>query len=107
MKILIDNLPLISAAVLHVITNIVYIIILIKTGKKDKIISLLKSEIMGLMEEAEKFLHYTGEEKRNYVFTRIKEFAIKNKINVEDTTLNNLIDTLIDFSKNVNARIKK
>lgn len=104
MKILIDFLPIIGACLSLIISHICYIIGLIKTKNKTKLLELLKSTIESLMTEAEKFTNYTGEEKRAYVFTRVKEFVSTKGLKVKDETIDTVINTLIDFSKKVNAK---
>lgn len=54
--------------------------------------------------EAEKFIHYSGKEKKNYVKTRINQFCIQNKIKYNDAAVDLLIEQAVSLTKKVNAR---
>ena len=57
----------------------------IKTENKLKI----SESIIPLIEEAEAFINYTGIEKKEFVTTRITQFALSNKITTNEKTTNN------------------
>lgn len=107
MKTFIDLLPIILPCIGILISNIVYLIALCKTSSREKILEILKSSILGFMEEAEKFINYTGEEKKQYVFTRVKEFVQTKGIKVKDELIEKYVETFIEFSKQVNAKVGK
>lgn len=91
---------------IYLITHLVYLITAFIKASKDKKLDLLKSTILGFMEEAEKFVHYSAEEKKNYVITRIKEFINNSHVKISDNQINSLIERFIDFSNNVNIKKK-
>ena len=82
------------------------IIAFVKASKSKKK-ELLKNALLVLMEDAEKFKNYSAEEKKQYVFTRAKEFINENNIKFSDSLLSALIERQIEFSNNVNVGKKK
>lgn len=63
----------------------------------------VKSVILDFMKQAEEFINYTGSDKKSWVITKTKEFCIKNSVKYDDELIESTIETLIDFSKKVNA----
>ena len=55
------------------------------------------------MEIAEQFTNYSGEEKKEYVMTRVNQFALENKIKFDSEAVNEKIEELIGLSKKVNG----
>ena len=62
------------------------------------------SSINKLVEEAEKFIGYSGAEKKQYVTTRINQFCIDNNIEYDITLVSSLIESAVNLTKTVNAR---
>lgn len=56
---------------------------------------------------AEKFIDYTGEDKKQWVTTYTKEKCIEKGIKYTDAEISNTIEDLISFSKHVNATDEK
>ena len=56
------------------------------------------------IEQAEKFVNYSPEEKHNYVLTRLKEI---NQTVFDELGLTNLINNLVAFTKSVNVNSEK
>lgn len=54
--------------------------------------------------EAEKFINYTGEEKKKYVMTRLNQYAIENNIKFNQIEMSNKIEELVELTKNVNIK---
>lgn len=79
---------------------------LIPTIKSKNYTQAINDAIIGakkFIEEAEQFKNYTGEEKFNYVLTRLK-LETENKFS--DETLATIIENLIDLTNNVNTSKK-
>lgn len=80
------------------------------TTTKQKITSAIQttSDIFNIvqtfMADAETYKNYDGHEKHQFVFTRVKDFAQKNKIEISDDLINELITTQAHFSKLVNNK---
>lgn len=106
-----ENLELYISFILTSITllstTITFLMKFIKNKKLNKILFGLKKvsdAIIPYIEEAETFIHYTGEEKKAYVITRTKELMIKNKITIDDKLINDTIEELVSLSKKVNNK---
>lgn len=109
-------LTIISTALGIIITVLGFSIRLIKNEKARKIAekakkiaddalkmtNFLKNGIV----EAEKFTHYTGEEKKNYVLTITNQFAIQNNIDFDKEEVGKQIDELVALTRQVNQREK-
>ena len=74
------------------------------TKKKLKNSYVLLDAVAPLMEIAETFINYSGEEKKEYVMTKLNQFAIENGITFDEQAVTNKIEELIGLSKNVNGR---
>lgn len=73
------------------------------TKKKLKNSYVLLEAVAPLMEIAEQFTNYSGEEKKEYVMTRVNQFALENKIKFDSEAVNEKIEELIGLSKKVNG----
>ena len=93
----------IGLACLSGISTIIYFVVVFTRANKEKKIEMLKNAMLGMMEEAEKFKNYTAEEKKQYVFTRAKEFILDQKLKFSDSQLSSVIERQIEFSNNVNV----
>lgn len=94
--------------ILGLITSIISIII--KYTKNIKIKNNLKNilgvieELIPLIEEAETFSSYSGEEKKEYVISRIYRKLNKEDIKIDEVKINEMIEKLVSFSKEVNYK---
>lgn len=92
---------------------ITFITFILKVIKKNKIIkksdglisvlSILEAEII----EAEKNTNYTGEEKKNYVLTRINQYMIDHNLKFNKEYIEAKLEELIELTKEVNINAKK
>lgn len=107
---MIDNLQLIislGAPLLGFFSTT--IIILKKYVKNSKLRKALeKSEeilnkIIPCVAEAENHLNFSGEEKKEYVMTKINQYAIENNITFDGEVISGKIEELIELSKKVNT----
>lgn len=107
---MIDNLKLIislGAPMLGFLSTT--IIVLKKYVKNNKLRKALeKSEeiinkIIPCVAEAENHLNYSGEEKKEYVMTKINQYAIENGITFDKEVISTKIEELIELSKKVNT----
>ena len=63
------------------------------------------SAILHFAQEAEKHKNYSSDEKLEYVLSRMIKYAVDNDFKIKDiNSLVNDINTLIEFSNNVNAK---
>lgn len=105
-----ENLELIvslaGTALSLFIACILFIVKIIRgyiTKKKLKNSYVLLEAVAPLMEIAEQFTNYSGEEKKEYVMTRVNQFALENKIKFDSEAVNEKIEELIGLSKKVNG----
>lgn len=59
------------------------------------------------VEEAEKFSHYTGAEKKNFVLTKLNQFSIDNHMKFDEEWVSSKVDEVISLTKKVNASENK
>lgn len=91
---------------LGLITSIISIVI--KYTKNIKVKNNLQNmlmiidEIIPLIIEAEEFLSYSGEEKKEYVVSRIFRKLNNCNIKIEEEKIDTIIEKLVDFTKEVN-----
>ena len=92
------------------ITFITMIFKLSKNIKERKVLEGLQElnkDIISLIEQAESFTNYTGEEKKEYVLTRVERLINNNKFKVNEEKVSEKIEELIELSNNVNVNKKR
>lgn len=99
---LLQNWETLTTAVIFIIVSIINFIKYIKAKDWNKV----KEEISNLISVAELHLNYTGEEKKEYVLTKINQFAIEHKIKFDGKKASKAIDDLVKITKEVNKREK-
>lgn len=57
-----------------------------------------------LVIQAEEFIHFKGAEKKEWVKTKINQYAIDHKLPYDEHEIDNMIEEFIHVSKNVNRR---
>lgn len=74
---------------------------------RDKKAAMTREQILKLLptviEQAERFMHYTGEEKKEYVLTRVNRFALDNGLPFDAAYVADKIEELVALSKQVNT----
>ena len=98
-----------SAALGLLITTVTFLSRFIKSAKaKKEAENLVKicNAIIPFIEEAEGYLNYNGEEKKQYVMTKANQYAIDNRIKFNVDIVSNKIDELVAFTQQVNKRTK-
>ena len=60
--------------------------------------------ILPYIEQAESYVHYSGEEKKEYVMTKANRYAIENDIAFDEDAVSEKVEELITLSKEVNAK---
>jgi len=92
------------------LSTITFLVKFIKNANTKKtLINFLNTleTIYPFIEEAEKFINYTGEEKKAYVMTKITQHNINNKTKVDQSKISDTIDELVRFTKQVNVKKTK
>lgn len=107
-----ETLELVIKIVPSVCAGITAVLSLILGVKQGKYKHLFKGEnakhfVMDILREAmttvENFANYTGEEKKEYVKTKVNQYCIENKIEYDAELTEENIEKLIEFSKGVNS----
>jgi len=74
----------------------------VKARNWNKVMEVLPK----LIAEAEHFTNYRGQEKKEFVKSRLAVFAIKNKIAFDETRFEEAIDNIVKLTREVNKRDK-
>lgn len=86
-----------------------FLIPLVKSVKaKNKLMALkrLSSVLQSLIMDAEQFVNFSGEEKKEYVLTKANRYAIENNIPFDESAVDNEIEKIVNLSKNVNVGLR-
>lgn len=60
--------------------------------------------ILPYIVQAESYVHYSGEEKKEYVMTKVNQYAIENRIAFDKQAVSAKVEELVELTKEVNAR---
>lgn len=96
-----------SAALGLLITTVTFLSKFVTNAKAKKAmenIVKIGNAVIPYIEEAETFVHYSGEEKKQYVLTKANMFAIENKIKFNEQAVSEKIEELVTLTKQVNKR---
>ncbi len=74
----------------------------IKTKKWNR----LETAVQGYIKDAEKFVNYSGEEKKEKVLSWATNFCQDNKIKFDKDKISSMIEELVTLTKQVNQREK-
>ena len=100
-------IPFVSAILSLSASTVVFIIKNVKTKKGEKIakaaLSLINFAQQGV-KLAEQFVNFTGEEKKAYATTMIKEWCMSSGVSYSDEAISEAIEKVIEISKTVNKR---
>ena len=92
------------------LTSIVCLVKAIQKGKQKRSIeenTIFLEALAPLMELAEKYENYTGEEKKAFVLTKMNQLAIENHLKFNEEEVSKKIEELIVLSKEINSTVKK
>lgn len=99
-----------SAGIGLLVTITGFLIPLVKNVKaKNKLMALnqLGTLLKSLIAEAEQFVNFTGEEKKEYVLTKANRYALNNKLPFDESAIDDEIEKMVKLSKNVNVCTSK
>lgn len=102
-------ITIISTVMGVIVTATGFLIPLVKNQKTKRALAAINkivATIQPLVIDAEKFSQYSGEEKKQYVLTRVNDFCIKNNIVFDEAQVSALIEQIVATTKLVNARPK-
>jgi hypothetical protein len=108
-----ENLELIlssaSAGAGLLATSVTFLVKFIKSAKAKKIaenVIKICAAVVPLIEQAERFSDYSGEEKKEFVMTKANQFAIDNGMPFDKALVSEKVEELVDLSKQINKREK-
>lgn len=90
-----------------VVTILTFVIKLSKSKKVRRTAEemlVVSNKLCEYVEEAEGFKNYTGDEKRNFVLTKMNQFSIDNNIKFDSNYIIEKIESLIATTKKVNVK---
>lgn len=102
-----EIITIITAALGLIITITGFLIPLVKSTKAKKsliAVNKLTGALQNMVIEAEKFVNYSGEEKKQYVMTKAYKYAVENKIPYDENAVSEKIEDLVALSKQVNVK---
>ena len=91
------------------ITAVTFILKFVKSAKARKSaegIIEIGNVLLSYMEEAETFIKYGGQAKKEYVLTKAKQFALEHDMEFDAEWISAEIEELISLTKTVNKRQK-
>ncbi len=100
-------ISLTSASLGLLITLLTYLYRFSKNKKiKEKALEIitLTNKLIPYIKEAEMFTNYSGIEKKEYVLTKIRQFAYIQKIDLDETEITKQLEEMIILTKEVNKR---
>lgn len=86
------------------VTFLVKLIRSVRARVKEKGETALLEAVAPLVEMAEELENCSGAEKKEYVLTKVKEYATKNGIEFDAEKVSDKIEALVKLSKQVNKR---
>ena len=107
--IIIDALRIAAAALPFIITATAYIAANAKNKKKKEHAenwNKIAKAAQVYVTDAEQFVNFAGSEKKEWVLTKINQYAIEKKIQFDARQASALIEDIVQLSKKVNGRDK-
>lgn len=80
-----------------------------KSNKANKAKNICESEldlerkVPELCQKAETFANFNGEQKKDWVITKISNYCLTKKIPFDEVLIEKAIETFIDFTKSINS----
>ncbi len=88
-------------------TTVVFLQKFVKNKKLKRVLEKTEQitrEIIPCITEAEKFVNYSGSEKKEYVMTKINQYALENHIKFNQEEISKRIEELVSLTKEVNVK---
>lgn len=103
-KLILTATGLVLALITTIITAIAKNCKSSKTAKTASNLLKVIEAVQTYVTQAESLINFTGANKKEWVMTKVNQFCISKGISYEQEQVDGIIESLIDFSKNVNAR---
>lgn len=88
-------------------TTVVFLQKFVKNKKLKRVLEKTEQitrEIIPCITEAERFVNYSGAEKKEYVMTKINQYALENHIKFNQEEISKRIEELVSLTKEVNVK---
>ncbi|MDE7264619.1 MAG: hypothetical protein K2N64_08165, partial [Anaeroplasmataceae bacterium] len=88
-------------------TTVVFLQKFVKNKKLKRVLEKTEQitrEIIPYITEAERFVNYSGAEKKEYVMTKINQYALENHIKFNQEEISKRIEELVALTKEVNVK---
>lgn len=98
-------LSFLAPCVTLLFTTVVFLQKFVKNKRLKKILEKTEEitrEIIPCIAEAEKLSNYSGTEKKEYVMTKLNQYAIKNNISFDEEEASRRVEELVALTKEVN-----
>ncbi len=102
-------LSLAGTAVGFLATALTFILKFVKSAKAKKIAEQtvkVGNAVLPYIKQAETFLNYSGQEKKEYVMTKANQYAIEQGITFDAGLIGEKVEELVRLTKEVNKREK-
>lgn len=99
-------LSFLAPCVTLLFTTAVFLQKFVKNKRLKKILEKTEKitrEIIPCIAEAEKLVNYSGIEKKEYVMTKLNQYAINNNISFDEEEASRRIEELVELTKEVNV----
>ena len=102
-------LSLAGTALGLLITALTFLLKFLKSAKAKKAaenVIMIGNAVVPYIEQAEKFLNYSGLEKKEFVLTKANQFAVARGIPFDSEAVTDEVEKLVKLTKAVNGRDK-
>ena len=86
------------------VTFVIKLVGSIRRRVKEEGAAALMNAVAPIVEIAEGFTSYSGAEKKEYVLTKVNQYAIENSIEFDAQSVSDKIEQLVELSRQVNRR---
>lgn len=90
-----------------VVTALTFFVKLVKNGRAKKAaeqVLQIANTLLPYIEQAETFVNYTGQEKKQFVMTKANQYAIENGIVFDPEAVSSKVEQLVLLTKSVNIK---
>ena len=101
-----EVVAIISSLLVGMLVLIIKLINSVKSKTNLNNLIRIHNKVLELVSDAEGYVNYNGQDKKEWVKTKVNQFCIENKITYDDMTVDKIIESLIELSKSVNKREK-
>lgn len=77
-----------------------------KVKKNAKTLNFWLEQVSKWVKEAEKFVNYSGEEKKSFVESKVSQDCVDNKMKYDKDKVSEIIEKVVMLTKEVNQRAK-